>query len=175
MAGLIGKLYSFNYYYSEELQNSFYTAFFKDEKIDKSKYALQTSKVWYLLAKEESETIIINRYYNPFLQDYYYGPKNTSLSGYTFEKEIGYSYSKPGENRMPIYEWWNPIKNDHMYTIFNFNTERGYIKKGINWYSPIPTKEYLNSETNESSPDPIFNTLVSADPPHLRVFGKTVS
>jgi hypothetical protein len=156
MAGTIGQLSGFNWYYSSEFTDSFYTAFPQGE-ISMDKYSLRATNYFYLFSSQKSGTVPIYRYYNGSIKDHFYTRVSGSYGGYIFEGIIGYGYSSSGSSRVAIYGWWNPTIGDHAYTTGG-SPGSGYISEGISWYSPIvvngcsdPNATNYNPDVNQTS------------------------
>jgi hypothetical protein len=157
MAGVVGQLYGFDWYYSSANTDSFYTAFPGNEIL--GTFSLRATNYFYLFSGQKSGTVPIYRYYaqSP-IKDHFYTRIAGSYGGYALEGIIGYGYTSSGSSRIAIYRWWNSTITDHAYTTSNSSPGSGYVFEGIAWYSPIvvngcsdPNATNYNPDVNQTS------------------------
>ena len=155
MAGTIGLLRGFDYYYSASLTDSFYTAFPGTEAL--GNYSLQASNYFYLFSNERPGTVRIYRYYDNDTSDHFYTTSSTTPAGYASEGVIGWGFTSAGSNRVPIYRWYRSDHGDHAYTTSS-TPPSGYVLEGIGWYSPVvvngcsdPAASNYNPDVNQTS------------------------
>jgi hypothetical protein len=156
MAGIIGSLYGFDYYYSASFTDSFYTAFPGNE-INLFNYSLQASNYFYLFVSQRPGTVRIYRYYDSDSGDHFYTTSGSTPGGYISEGVVGWGFTSAGSNRVAIYRWYRADHGDHRYTTSS-STPSGYVGEGIEWYSPVvvngcsdPVASNYNPDVNQTS------------------------